>query len=340
MTLLLVNRSGCRDRAQVAVLTPVSDADARALATKFDFGTLSSIEGLAAGSVNSNFRINTSRGVFFMRLYEEQSVDGARRDVGLVKYLSQIGVATPAPLLTSSGESLVTVSGKPAAVFPWIAGTIRCQATVTTHEVRAVGGALARVHSAGEFAPEGVIGEGRFRPEDLFDRIDRIERANDVRFVSEVPGLRRSLELVVAARDSGLVIGLTHGDLFRDNVLWSDQNEIAALLDFESASRGPFVFDLMVTILAWCTGNVLDEVLASELVRGYTEVRPLNDRERAAMLTEGSLAALRFTITRITDFALRTDAVGPAIVKAWKRFWFRYLSLQALGQEKIAAWGT
>jgi homoserine kinase type II len=323
----------------VAVLTSVSDAEAQTLAARFDLGALASIEGLAAGSVNSNYRVEASRGTFFLRLYEEQSVDGARRDVELVKYLSQVGVATPTPLLTSSGEALTTVAGKPAAMFPWIAGTMRCQASVTLREARAVGRALARIHNAGAQAPHGVIGEGRFRPEDMFLRIDRIERANDARFVSEVPGLRKSLELAVAARDGGVPFGLTHGDLFRDNVLWNDQNEIAALLDFESASRGPFVFDLMATILAWCMGNTLDETLASELVRGYTDVRPLSDRERAAMLTEGSLAALRFTITRITDFALRTGAVGPAIVKDWKRFWFRYLSLQALGQEKIAAWG-
>ncbi len=301
---------------------------------------LSSLDGLAAGSVNSNFRLTTDRGTFFMRLYEEQSHDGAKRDVALVDFLSQVGVSTPAPLVAADGNRLVVISGKPAVLFPWISGSMRCQASVTPREARAVGEALARIHRAGELAPEGTIGEGRFRPEDLFQRIDRIERANDARFVNEVPGLRKSLETIVAARDATLPHGLTHGDLFRDNVLWNDQNEISALLDFESAAKGPFVFDLMVTILAWCTGNVLDESLASALVRGYTEVRPLSDRERSAMFNEGSLAALRFTITRITDFAMRGDTSGPRIVKEWKRFWFRYLSLQALGQDAIAAWGV
>ncbi len=338
--LLLVNIASSRDRDRVAVLTSVSGDEARAVALRFNLGTVLSLDGLAAGSVNSNFQLKTNRGTFFLRLYEEQSLDGAHRDVALVNFLSQVAVVTPAPLVSTAGERLVVISGKPAVLFPWVPGTMRCQASVTTHEVRAVGRALAQIHRAGESAPVGSISAGRFRPEDLFQRIDRIERANDARFVSEVPGLRKSLELAVAGRDTKLTQGLTHGDLFRDNVLWSAQGEIAALLDFESAARGPFVFDLMVTALAWCTGNVLDESLASALVRGYTEVRPLSDQERAAMLSEGSLAALRFTITRITDFAMRADSEGPRVVKEWKRFWFRYLSLQALGQDAIAAWGT
>ena len=323
----------------MAVLTRVSSDDVQKLATQFGLGTVSSLEGLAAGSVNSNFRLNTDRGTFFLRLYEEQSHEGAERDVALVNFLSQSDVATPAPLVSIAGDRLVTISAKPAVLFPWVAGTMRCQASVTPCDVKTVGVALARIHRAGESAPPGTIGEGRFRPEDVVQRIDSIERANDARFVNEVPGLRKSLELAVAGRDASLPNGLTHGDLFRDNVLWNDQNGIAALLDFESASRGPFVFDLMVTILAWCMGNSLDETLASELVRGYTEVRLLTEPERRAMLNEGSLAALRFTVTRITDFALRTDVSGPRIVKEWKRFWFRYLSLQALGQETIANWG-
>ena len=40
---------------------------------------------------------------------------------------------------------------------------------------------------------------------------------------------------------------------------------MCALLDFESASRGPFAYDLAVTLMAWCYGERFDETLVSRL---------------------------------------------------------------------------
>jgi hypothetical protein len=56
---------------------------------------------------------------------------------------------------------------------------------------------------------------------------------------------------------------------------------------------------------------------------------------------EASFAALRFTITRITDYAMRTDAAGPRVVKDWRRFMRRFDELRELGsaglRERIGA---
>jgi len=46
------------------------------------------------------------------------------------------------------------------------------------------------------------------------------------------------------------------------------------------------------------------------------------------------IAALRFTITRITDFALRT--VGVRRTKDWRRFWDRLTALEGLERGRLA----
>jgi homoserine kinase type II len=127
--------------------------------------------------------------------------------------------------------------------------------------------------------------------------------------------------------------GLIHGDLFRDNVLWAGEHggEIAALLDFESASRGRFVFDLMVTVLAWGFGDGLDRPIVRGICDGYRSVRELAEEERAALLAEGCVAALRFTITRITDYAMK-GGIGPRVIKDWRRFAMRLRTLEELGE--------
>jgi len=317
----------------VAVLTPLDDVDARALCAAFGLPAPRKIEGIAGGSVNSNFALHTAAGKVFCRLYEEQDLAGAQREAALLGRLSAAGVPTPAPLPRASGGFVLVVRRKPAALFPWRDGNIRCQASVTPADARLVGEALARVHEAGrgEVAPVS-----RFGLTELLARLGRIEHSGDARFVPFVPRLRASLQAVHDSRDPSLPSGLVHGDLFRDNVLW-DGPVLTALLDFESACLGTYAYDLMVTVLSWCFGDDLDPGLASAMRAGYESVRPLTDGERAGLHAEACFGALRFTVTRITDYAMRTGAAGPRVVKDWQRFMKRFEKLQALGPEGLQA---
>lgn len=111
-------------------------------------------------------------------------------------------------------------------------------------------------------------------------------------------------------------------------MLWTN-GRIAALLDFESASHESYPFDLMVTLLAWCFGDHLDPALARAMAQGYARVRPIPEAEAARLYEEGSFAALRFTITRITDFELRPR--GSGVFKDFRRFLARGEALDALG---------
>jgi homoserine kinase type II len=83
--------------------------------------------------------------------------------------------------------------------------------------------------------------------------------------------------------------------------------------------------------LSWCFGSDLQPDLARAMCAGYRRVRPLSASEIAAVLVEGSFAALRFTITRITDYGLREQTAGPRVVKDWRRFQARFDRLQSLG---------
>ncbi len=317
----------------MAVLTAIDDADARALCAAFGLPAPQGIEGIAGGSVNSNFALRIPAGRVFCRLYEERDLAGAEREAAMLGRLAEAGVPTPAPLARASGSFVLTVRGKPAALFPWRDGHIRCQASVTPEDAFCVGEALARVHAAGQHE---AAEPSRFGLSELMGRLERIERSGDTRFAPLVPRLRALLDGTHASRDPGLPSGLIHGDLFRDNVLW-DGPRLSALLDFESACLGSYAYDLMVTVLSWCFGDDLDRGLASAMRAGYERGRPLTPAERSGMHAEARFAALRFTVTRITDYAMRTGAAGPRIVKDWGRFMKRFEKLEALGSDGFQA---
>jgi homoserine kinase type II len=177
---------------------------------------------------------------------------------------------------------------------------------VTDAHAEALGAALATFHVAGLALPAAWRRGSIYDHDHLVARYERIAAEPDpalpIRLLGE--------ELAYAAREAPVrraaTVGMIHGDLFRDNVLWVEDRtrsgpDVSALLDFEQASGGSLAYDLAVCINDWCWPRI---ALAGPLVRGYERVRALTAADRAALPIEVRAAATRFTITRITDVYL------------------------------------
>jgi homoserine kinase type II len=329
----------------MAILTPISDSELAAFFAGYRLGALRSARGVEAGTVNTSYAVELEAGRFFVRIYEEQDAAGAAREAKVLGHLARSAVPTPAPVAAADGAATGTLGGKPAAVFPWVDGEMLCQRAVTAEAAEAVGAALARIHLAGH-APDAPLDAGRFGPEALVERCARVRTSSDPDARGMAASLEQAAREVARTRRRDVPHGLVHGDLFRDNVLWSfsprsprstpapihangEPCKIAALLDFESAHDGPFAYDLAVTILSWSFTTTLEATIARAIVRGYRTVRELEPATRDALYDEALFAALRFTITRITDDAIR---VG----KRWQRFVARRDAVAALGRNGFA----
>jgi homoserine kinase type II len=304
-------------------------AEARAIGSRYDLD-VAVVRALSAGSVNSNFALESSAGQqFFLRVYEEQPEAGAARELLMIHELATLGVPTAAPLGRRGGGYVGGHLGKPVGVYQWIDGEILCFGRVTPDVATRLGRALAHVHRCTP-ALSGVP-EGRFGMTGLLARLDRVDRI-DASYLDDTQLIRRRLiHYSSKVSASSLPEGLIHGDLFRDNVLWRSapggQKELVALLDFESASRGAFVYDVMVCVHAWCYGSAFDLSLVRALLAGYREVRPFERGEIEALADQGALAALRFATTRLTDFSLRA-APGAAPGRDYRRFLARLEALE------------
>ena len=311
----------------VALLTSLPLADATRLAREFGL-EINAIDPLSAGSVNSNFALTThDGGRYFARLYEEQGRDGALAELKLVAALGRADVPVAQCLPRADGAGVGDFEGKAFAVFPWLDGEVLCQGRVSEDACRKLGAALARVHLTTPSLARPP--EGRFRITDLRQRLTRIERAEREEFLDDVARIREALaDYEVQRISQSAPRGVIHSDLFRDNVLWTKQGELAALLDFESACEGAFAYDVMVTICAWCYSDKFETTLVEAFLRGYHAVRPIVGPEVAALKVEGAVGCLRFATTRITDFSLRT-APGQAPVRDYRRFLARLASIEA-----------
>ena len=298
----------------MAVLTPLCIDQATALTRAHSLGDALAVEGIAAGSVNSNFFIDAEARRVFGRIYEEQGVEGVAYEWALLDHLHAAGLLVPERIAgPRPGE--MTVEGKPTALFELMPGEELCQATVTPVRARAVGQALGHAHLAGAgFAWERA---SRFGHDAVERRLGLIGAQKRPELADLLPRLVAQYKSVVTDWPSVLPSGVIHGDLFRDNVRW-EGNEIVGLLDWESASHGQWAFDVAVTILAWCHGDEFDWDLAGALIGGYTALRPFEPAEWSAFRTLIIGAAIRFTVTRITDFHLRPE--GQGVKKDYRRF--------------------
>ena len=308
----------------VAVYTELDLEHADRIARAHGLGPASKVEGVLAGSVNSNFFVDTEVGRRFVRVYEEQDVDGLRYEHALLAHLAGAGLPVPR-VVPGPPPGDLRVAGKPIAVFEVIGGDEICQAGVTPDHTRAVGTFLAQSHAAAEtFA---IRKAGRFGRAQIRERLEGVAALGRPELAEAVPALFATLDELDATEDEGLPRGVIHGDLFRDNVRW-EEGAIVGALDWESASDGPYVYDLAVAMLAWCYGDALEERLWRAMIEGYAAVRPLGDEELAGLRHALIGAATRFTVTRISDFHLREDSAQ--VKKDWRRFWDRLSAVRGL----------
>ena len=320
----------------MALTTPMTLADARRLGEEFALEVVR-VEPLTRG-VNSNFAFVLATGDrVFARVHELVGAQAVERNNRLVAHLAQRGVPTPAPLERPGGGSLASHRGKPLALFPFRPGDWLCQARVGPRHCRSVGEALGRIHRAGE-AYQGAPAN-LYDVEQLAARLEALcttalpdeVRADLARLSERLVDLRRSL--TTAAPAAG--VGIIHGDMFRDNVLWVG-DELSAVLDFEYASAGLAAFDLAVTLLAWCFGVRLEPSLVRELVAGYESERPLTAAELDGLYDQARLAALRFAVSRIGDYELKPR--GSIAFKDYRRFVARLGAIEAIGRAGFAVW--
>ncbi len=297
----------------MGTFTALDAAQLQSLADAFGLGSVRASRSIAAGTINSNFAIETEAGCYFLRVNEGKSEQDVGWEARLVHALAGAGVPTPPPLPARDGTlyAAVPASAGPtkwASAFAWRAGVHLAPDEVTVARAEMFGRALAELHVAALALPAEWRRRSIYDHAHLVARFESFRAATDPQLAPAIAILDDELRAAGQAAElrARATQGLIHGDLFRDNVLWDEgeRARIVAILDFEQASGGSLAYDLAVCINDWCwTGGPRID-LARALLAGYQAVRPLTAGDREALPVEIRAAATRFTITRITDVYL------------------------------------
>jgi homoserine kinase type II len=329
----------------MAAFRSLSADDVGAILRAFGAPAYRAHRPIAVGTINTNLRVETADGPRFLRVNEGKSEEDVAREAAIVVHAAARGVPTPAPARAPGGAPYVPFSDAFVSLFPWLPGRTLARAEVGPAHARQVGAALARLHLAGEGLPDQR--PGRYEPPEIERRLAVVSAAAAGRpeLQAALATLAPELAALRRERHAELPLGLIHGDLFIDNVLFDDAGadradpssaatgDLVALLDFEQASWGRFGYDLAVTLLAFAFGedDFRPEIVRA-LIDGYAGVRAPTAAERAALGPELRFAACRFAVTRITDVHLRRDEGAPP-----GKNYTRYLDRLAQVKRHLAA---
>jgi homoserine kinase type II len=314
----------------MALHTIITTIHAQQIADVYQLGIVQELTPIIAGSVNSNFSLRTPMGKFFLRLYEEQGCDGVAFEWQVLDLLSLRGASVPHRLKGPAPEALL-ILGKPVALFSFVDGEELCRRVVTHSHFQTLGAALGRIHRESNQLTNRR--RGRFTSEALLQRLSSIDLDSHPELREPVAILHDSLLQAQASWPTELAEGLIHGDLFRDNVLWRGIT-LVAILDWESASYGTFLYDLMIVVHAWTFHDDFDWTQARAFLAAYQQERPLEEAERRGLRSVAMFAACRFAVTRITDFYLRPNALQSGY-RDYRRFLQRLEIIQSMTNEDL-----
>lgn len=320
----------------MATFTQLDDGDVAALARAFGLGEVRAWGVIEAGTINSNFALETEGGRFFLRINEGKAEADVVYEATLVEKLAAAGVPTPLPVAATDGRRYAAHGDRFASLFAWADGGHRDLGEVSVADAAAVGDALARMHLAGLPLMGELDRAGIYTFDKIVERYRGFADSDDPELGLAIDDIAAEIEWLQArAHVRGVASrGIIHGDLFRDNVMFRGE-ELVALIDFEQASTGSMVYDLAVCLNAWCYLERLLDPQCRAMIRAYQAVRPLTAADREALYVEARAAAMRFCVTRITDVYLPGHD-SPS--KDFRRYHARLLAWRGLGADKLAAW--
>ena len=313
----------------MAIYTILKRRDLVGFAESFTLGKLLKFSGIPAGSVNTHYLLQTSKGKFFLKIDEVKERQEAQREIDLLLYLRARKFPCPQPLPDKQGRYLLEYEGKYVSVYPYIVGEVFSEKGLSLVQLEKAGQSLASLHVLGQTYKKGL--ENRFRFERITELYQEIRAQLPSYFRQYIHILDDEFDHQRQYTEERLPKGVIHGDLFADNILFRGER-VAAVLDFEAAGHGKFIYDLATAVNALCyvDGNYPIERF-NALLQGYQSMRTLSLGEWDAFPNELRFSALRFTVTRLKDFFLKPMDGRFRINKDFRDFFAR---LQVLRRER------
>ncbi len=290
----------------MAAASPLPQRDLMELLERYDLGRLESYWPATHGIENSNYfvRLTGAAGSHEVVLSVLDRAPAAPTLlVPLLDTCEAAGLPIAPIIRTRNGAANDEILGRPTLIAPRLLG--RHVVNPTRRHCESVGRFLARFH----VATRHLAKDAQQHPRDsawLNRVLAEVRPRTSFLTASLLDFSVDSVSSLLSRHDvASLPRGVVHGDLFRDNALFTERG-LTGVLDFHHASGGFLLFDIAVAMNDWCTDSSgrIDQDRMLGLLRAYHRLRPLRREELWFLGPFATYAALAFWLSRLS-YALR-----------------------------------
>ncbi len=278
----------------------VSKKEFSELAADYGLPRMTAAKVVAEGAESSEYLLETIKGKFSVRFDGGKSEMEVKREVDLLQFLRKHGFPCSAPLADRRGRYSHEVDGVSVTVSRYIDGRIVPIDRLSPVQLENIGRVLADLHLLGKAYKKGV--DNRFGYERVAETYHDARNRLPQYFKKIIRTFDEELDYLKHYLEGKLPKGIIHGDLLSDRIRFKG-DKVVAILDFESAARGKFIFDLANAVNFLCFDDGRYSLKRFEaLIAGYEGLRTLSLAEWDAFPNELRFSAFRFAVTRLRDF--------------------------------------
>lgn len=255
------------------------------------------IKNIDNGILNSNFYIKTKNKKYILRIYEaNRTIDEEKQELILLDRIVDF-IPVSIAIKNIDNEYISIFNNKKFALFEYIDGNSITK--IDTHIIREIAIYLGKLHSfTKDISSEKYNRKTRINFDFYYNEIKKSEI--DFKFKNE---LLNSADKINGSDFSILPSGVIHGDIFPDNVLLDDYNNIKVIFDFNESYYAPFIFDIAIVINFWIKINDFDFFTENNLIRDffnyYSKYRKITKEELKSLNIACKKIALTFIFLRI-----------------------------------------
>ncbi|WP_339072547.1 phosphotransferase enzyme family protein [Fusobacterium animalis] len=255
------------------------------------------IKNIDNGILNSNFYIKTKNKKYILRIYEaNRTIDEEKQELILLDRIVDF-IPVSIAIKNIDNEYISIFNNKKFALFEYIDGNSITK--IDTHIIREIAIYLGKLHSfTKDISFEKYNRKTRINFDLYYNEIKKSEI--DFKFKNE---LLNSADKINGFDFSILPSGVIHGDIFPDNVLLDDYNNIKVIFDFNESYYAPFIFDIAIVINFWIKINDFDFFTENNLIRDflnyYSKYRKITKEELKSLDIACKKIALTFIFLRI-----------------------------------------
>ncbi len=287
----------------MAIYTKIFSKDILSIEKNYNLGKIIHFKGIKKGIENTNYLLKTKDKKFILTLFEKRV---QKKDLpffmNLMDKLSKYKINCPKPQKSKKGSFLIKIKNKTASIVSFVEGKDKLK--LNSKDCYEIGKNIAKFHKASKKIK--LYRKNSLSLKDWPKLLNKI--GNKCKIIN--PNLNTlmntSFSQIKNKWPKNLPYGIIHADLFIDNIFFK-KNKFHGYIDFYFACNDFLMYEIAICINALCFDKknnkfVFNKKKSKNLIKGYSKIRKLSDKEKKSLNVLCKGAALRYLLTRTYDY--------------------------------------